>query len=95
MKMANKYKIGGGWGDSIQWQHPERFMKEELTSESLFAVYGFKQKMPKIGDTLIGEFTKSYMHFVFTEVEPCTDPSDMFFATVRLTGQNLKDDKND
>ena len=83
------FNIGDGWGDAINWMHPEKF-QDKITTESRFTVVGFKSEKPKVGDELKGEFEKSWMYFEFTEVKPCGDPWDMFFATVKPIRQEMK-----
>jgi hypothetical protein len=65
------FKIGGGWGNSIQWfSYPER-------------VNGWKTPMPQVGDILTCEMKSGNTGvWIFTSVEPCGDPADMFFAHV-------------
>ena len=83
------YTIGGDWGDAIHWSDPEQF-QQSITHETTFRVYGFKSSIPRVGDTLKGEFIKSWMWFTFVSVEPCGDPPDMFFADVRCIKQEMK-----
>jgi hypothetical protein len=84
------FEIGGGWGDAIDWSGKEQFDKQPLNSDQTFACHGWKSTHPKVGQTLKGEFVKSWMIFEFTEIEPCGDPADMFFAKVRPIRQILK-----
>lgn len=80
------YSIGGGWGDAIQWNHdPDKLM--ELFPGAEFEVIGWKDVKPVVGQTLVGEFTKSWVVFEFTRVREYRDPPDMFNATVRAIEQ--------
>lgn len=83
------FKIGGGWGDAINWNGNEQFNCQWQFGQK-FECHGWKSPMPREGQTLCGEFTKSWCLFKFVKVKPCGDPPDMFFATVRLTEQILK-----
>lgn len=80
--MSTHYKICGGWGNRISWSLPEQFHKEH-TSETRFDVDGHQRNIPKIGDTLEGEFQSGLRQFKFVSVKPCYDPPDMFLAQVK------------
>ena len=84
------FNIGGGWGDAINWSSTEQFNKYPLVSKSIFNCHGWKSIMPKVGQTLKAEFTKSWMIFEFVEVNQCKDPLDMFFAKVKPLRQIVK-----
>lgn len=88
--MEADFKIHGGWGDHIEWLSPEQFQKE-FTEKTLFSVYGHSFTIPKKGQTLIGEFKRSFMKFEFVSVERESDPPDMFFGKVKIIGQFLKE----
>jgi hypothetical protein len=65
------YFMGGEWGNKIGVIGNR--------------VYGFKQRIPEVGDYLEGETAKGgYARFEFINVERCSDPPDMFFADVIL-----------
>lgn len=65
-----------GWGNSIQFNDWE---KRRLV--------GWTSPIPKKGDELIAEmFSGKLGKFLFVKVEPCIDPSDMWFATVKDLG---------
>lgn len=85
-KKAARFKLGnatpGGWGDSIQW-HPKGQFSDPYDWETMFHVVGWKTPRPMEGDLLVAEMDKSFMEFVFVEVECMRDPPDMFFAYVR------------
>jgi hypothetical protein len=82
-----EYKMSPScWGNAISWTSPEQFEKP-WTDESRFDVCGFKPRIPKVGDTLLAEFQRSWVTFEFAEVRPCGDPPDMFFAKVKLLKQ--------
>lgn len=84
-----EYTVGGHWGNAISWVNPERF-NTPYDYDTEFRVVGWKTPKPKVGDALKGEFTGSWVWFEFTEVNPCYDPPDMFFAIVKPIRQELK-----
>lgn len=64
------------WGDHIQWTSWERRR-----------VNGWTEPLPEKGDELIAEMASGRLgRFRFAKVEPCGDPSDMWFATVEDMG---------
>lgn len=86
------YTVGGIWGDAIQWNSPEQFnTSKPYTSETKFSVVGWKQKITRVGETLVGEFERSFMLFKFVSVRECLNPSDMFFAEVSPIQQVKKE----
>lgn len=67
------YKIGGGWGDSIQWSE----------DKARWRVHGWKYRIPEVGDELRAAMTSGKTcRFVFLRIDRCWDPPDMFFADV-------------
>lgn len=65
-----------GWGDSIQWMNWE---KRRLV--------GWTTPLPVKGDMLQSKMESGKVaQFEFVKVEPCIDPSDMWFATVKDIG---------
>lgn len=84
------FKVGGGWGNAINWCGTEQFEKKELNVDNIFDCHGWKDIKPKVGQTLLAEFVKSWMLFEFVEVKPCGDPQDMFFAKVKPINQYKK-----
>ena len=76
-------------GDNINFSHPEKFQKDNPAG-TLFDVHGWITPLPKVGDTLVSDFKKSYIKFKFVEVNPCEDPRDMFFAKVEPLEQHIK-----
>lgn len=84
-----EFTMGGGWGDAINWENPERFSKP-FDEKTKFEVVGWKSPKPEHGDTLKAEFEKSWIWFRFVKVKPCGDPPDMFFATVVAVKQEMK-----
>jgi len=87
--MQGDYKLGGGLGFHIGLSDSKSFHKINLNEETV-RVYGHYTPRPKIGQTLVGEFQKSFIEFEFVDVEYCADPPDMFFANVKAIGQELK-----
>ncbi len=89
--LKGDYKVGGGWGDAINWfPDSSQFDTTPLADGAEYKVVGWKCKRPNVGQTLMAEFTNSWMLFEFTEVRLCDDPKDMFFATVTPVDQALK-----
>lgn len=84
--MNADFKIGGGWGNHINWFSPSEFGKET----AYYSVYGHKPNIPRVGQTLMGEFEKSFIKFEFIQVEQETDPPDMFFGKVKAIERILK-----
>lgn len=72
---AKLFTVGGGWGDAIQWMTwPTR-------------VTGWKTPQPVNGDILTCELKSGKTGvWIFSNVEPCGDPADMFFASVAPAG---------
>ena len=87
--MTGEYEIGGGWGNAINW-FPDNQFNEPFGPDKTFRVIGWKPRIPRVGDTIKGEFEKSWIWFEFVEVERCGDPRDMFFGTVQATQQERK-----
>lgn len=86
--MEADYKIHTGWGDHIEWMSTD-WDKVNLGSD-LLSVYGHMIRRPNIGQTLMGEFEKSFIKFEFVDVEYCHDPDDMFFGKVKAISQEMK-----
>lgn len=82
MDIGQDFKIHGGWGDSIEWSDIEQFNKN-ANETTLFGVVGWLPDIPKIGQTLYGEFVNSHRLFKFVSIERQLDPRDMFFGKVR------------
>jgi hypothetical protein len=72
---AKLYECGGGWGNAINFiNYPEQ-------------VYGFKRDFPVRGDILTCAMQSGKtLVLIFNKIEPCGDPSDMFFASVTPAG---------
>lgn len=86
--MSNQFKMGGGWGNRIEWTYPNQF--KDVENQKTFRCHGWKTPRPNVGDTLLAEFESSWITFEFVSVDYCDDPADMFFATVRPIKQELK-----
>ena len=84
--MLADYKLGGFWGCHVSLSDPKNF---DPNAESI-RVYGHHPVRPKVGDTLMGEFQKSFIKFKFVKVKYCHDPADMFFAEVKAIDQEMK-----
>jgi hypothetical protein len=87
--MQGDYTLGGRWGRHISLTDPDQFFGTDLSKQTV-KVYGHFLPRPKVGQTLVGEFQKSFIKFMFVKVEYCNDPHDMFFADVRAIAQELK-----
>jgi len=86
--MKADFKIHSGWGDHIDWLSDD-WSKIDM-SKDLISVVGHLQIIPKVGQTLMGEFKKSFIKFEFVSVKTYSDPSDMFSAQVKAIDQEMK-----
>ena len=86
--MEANYILGGGWGDHISWGNTD-FSNVNLNKDTI-EVYGHKPNKPRVGDTMIAEFKKSFIKFEFVSVEYPGDPQDMFFGKVKAIAQEMK-----
>lgn len=76
-KNAMIFKMGGGWGDAINW------MNIEPNKNGEYRVVGWKTPKPQTGDKLESKMESGKIGvFVFKAIEHCGDPQDMFFANV-------------
>jgi hypothetical protein len=88
--LKGDFTIHAGWGHHIEWFHPEEFNVPFLDGRQ-FSVYGLLPgKLPKKGDTLLGEFQRSWILFRFDEVKREFDPPDMFFGKVSVVAKEMK-----
>ena len=87
--MKADHSIHGGWGHHIDWFPSDQF-KDWNGEVKNFRVCGHLPVKPKVGETLIGEFSKSFIKFRFVKVEYQNDPPDMFFADVVPIEQEVK-----
>lgn len=87
--MNGDYKLGGVWGCHVSLLNPNEFSKTDLNTQTV-KVYGHISPRPRVGQTLVGEFQRSFIKFEFVDVEYCSDPPDMFFAEVKAVYQVLK-----
>ena len=88
--MVSDYNICSGWGDRISWSDVNQFNSWEGNEDAVFDVNGHQHKMPKVGETLKGDFNKSIILFEFVEVDQQHNPSDMFFGKVKPVSQEMK-----
>lgn len=86
--MSSQFKMGGVWGNRIEWSDLTQFA--DMHSRETFRCHGWKSPRPNAGDTLLAEFESSWITFEFVSVDYCKDPADMFFATVRPVKQEFK-----
>jgi len=87
--LKGDYQLGGGWGHHVSLENERNFHKINLNEQTV-RVYGHITPRPKEGQTLVGEFQKSFIKFEFVDVKYCADPPDMFFAEVKAIEQELK-----
>lgn len=75
-KDAKVFKTGGSWGDAIKWMN--------IASRR---VVGWKTSKPRVGDKLESPMESGKIGvFIFTAIEHCGDPQDMFFGNVKDFG---------
>ena len=89
-KMTADHKVGGGWGDAINWFPKGQFAKQPLAPDAEYGVVGWKSRRPIVGETLLAEFKLSWMKFKFVSVDWKYNPPDMFFAKVVPIEQEMK-----
>lgn len=77
------------WGDNIALWQKDNFVNLDINTD-LVPLYGHKTPLPQVGQTIKGEFQRSWIKFVLVEVNPCNDPPDMFFAKAKAIQQVLK-----
>lgn len=87
-KVEANYEMGGHWGNAIQWSTEPEW--NELNDNRKAKVVGWKQRKPKVGETLMVECQRSWLIFEFKKIEHCGDPPDMFFADVEIIRQVMK-----
>ena len=73
-----------GWGHSISFG--------ERNKDNSFNVHGFCSTMPKNKDEFLHKFEKGIGVCVLSDVRPCNDPKDMFFAKAGLIRYATKED---
>jgi len=86
--MIADYTIGGYWGNHIEWLVDD-WSKVNFNEDTL-EVAGHTPIRPEKGQTIMGEFNKSWIKFKFIEVRYCSEPNDMFFAKVKAIDQEMK-----
>lgn len=84
-KLTADHVLGGWWGNAI-----EIFSKPPYDFNKPIKITGWKTPMVKDGQTLLGEFTNSFVKFEIRNVEPCGNPEDMFFADAIAIEQEMK-----
>ena len=76
---ARVYTMGGGWGNAIN-------LTGDWTPPGI-RVVGWKRPRPNEGETLtISMQSGKTAVGVFTKMDYCSDPADMFFADVFIVG---------
>jgi len=79
---SNHPKIVWNMDEHNSWGNNIEFFDYETRR-----IMGHLTPLPKIGDKLIAKMISGRkFKFEFIKVEPCIDPSDMFFATVKDIG---------
>jgi hypothetical protein len=68
------YKIGGSWGDAIEWRDVENGL-----------VVGWKCRIPYVGDVLMAPMKSGRIgRYRFLSIKRKYDPPDMFFGIVEF-----------
>ena len=77
-KEVRLYKMGGRWGSAINiWYWPKKLGDK-------CEVQGHKNPKPIKGDLLLMDMESGKtLLSMFTNVRPCNDPPDMFFAEIK------------
>lgn len=88
-KLKGDYTLGGGWGDHIDLAYPREFHLLDLNKD-IVKLYGHTPYRIKVGDTVLGDFQKSWILFKVKKIEYMRDPTDMFFADTVVIKQQLK-----
>jgi hypothetical protein len=85
----------GSQGDNhyIVWYNTKQFSLWRGEPQALFGAYGVMKPelMPKVGDTLFSQFTKSKMLFRIEKVSVSPEQANTFFMEVRPIKQELKE----
>lgn len=85
-------RIGGGWGCRVEWwPDSSQFEKKPFSYDTVYDVVGWLTPRPKVGETLLDEFERSWMLFEFVEVKTMRDPRDMFYGKVKIRKQLRKE----
>ena len=79
-----------GWKLGFTHHDKPKLSQPMELGKTVLDTYGFMLEKPAVGDLLKVEFAKSWVTFEFIEVNPCTDPEDMFFAKVRAITREMK-----
>ena len=88
-KKRHTYKLGGGWGNSIQlMSKPEIFLT--LNENTRVRVVGWKSRKPRVGDLLLMEMEMSWLWLKFIKIENTYNPKDMFFGNLKPVKQEMK-----
>jgi hypothetical protein len=91
--LAADFTNHAGWGDHIDWTRSEEFRNKALHGDNLYSVDGHLPVLPKVSQTLLGEFERSYVVFEFVAVDIPGDPPDQFFGKVKPIRQEMKEEK--
>lgn len=78
--------IGGYWGNKIEWMTCDN-------DKEVWRIVGWKplNQYPKVGNIILAEMQRSWIWFKITKIDPCRDPSDMFFADMKPVAQKMKE----
>lgn len=80
------YKICSEWGNRIGFIGDDSLGPEKDTCR----VSGHQRIIPREGQTLLAEYGQNWVLFEFTNVEPCFNSRDMFFADVKAVAFQSK-----
>lgn len=75
---------------NLYFTDTSEFDRRPLAENEEYSIVGWMWRKPEPGQTLLSEFTSSWMQFEFVSVSPCGDPPDMFFAKVKPINQKQK-----
>lgn len=85
MKSVNNV---GGWGHQIAWGTNKD--SRSWRGGSIVNITGFRARIPRVDDVVLSRMQSGKVGlFVFTEIEKCGNPYDMFFAKAVLIGYDM------
>jgi len=72
------------WDSGTTWGHCVRLFGDFEDGAETQRVVGWYRSKPRVGDYFRVPFGKGAVIFEFVSIEPCADPTDMFFGNVAL-----------
>ena len=85
------YHISKGWGCHVEFMDTKSYYPKSGYEKMTFTVWGNHPRIPMVGSLLLFECQRSWILYEFLSVERQSDPPDMFFGTVKIIGQRLKE----